>query len=77
MEVLVTGGDTDLGRTIAEGFRDGPSEFGVASGDQHLHRHDLLVFNAEPLRVSAIRTRAWHTNRPVPGISARDGVDRR
>jgi hypothetical protein len=22
MEVLVTGGDTDLGRTIAEGFRD-------------------------------------------------------
>ena len=22
MEVLVTGGDTDLGRTVAEGFRD-------------------------------------------------------
>ncbi|MGH3561674.1 MAG: SDR family oxidoreductase, partial [Mycobacterium sp.] len=22
MEVLVTGGDTELGRTIAEGFRD-------------------------------------------------------
>ena len=27
MEVLVTGGDTDLGRTIAEGFRDAGHEW--------------------------------------------------
>jgi NAD(P)-dependent dehydrogenase (short-subunit alcohol dehydrogenase family) len=49
MEVLVTGGDTDLGRTIAEGFRDAGHHVVIAGA----RRHDLEVA-AKELDVDAI-----------------------
>jgi hypothetical protein len=32
---------------IAETLSNGATQFGIAAGDQHLHRYDLLVFNTE------------------------------
>jgi NAD(P)-dependent dehydrogenase (short-subunit alcohol dehydrogenase family) len=49
MEVLVTGGDTDLGRTIAEGFRDAGHRVVIAGA----RRSDLEVA-AKELDVDAI-----------------------
>ena len=49
MEVLVTGGDTDLGRTIAEGFRDAGHRVVIAGA----RRADLEVA-AKELEVDAI-----------------------
>ncbi len=49
MEVLVTGGDTDLGRTIAEGFRDAGHRVVIAGA----RRADLEVA-AKELDVDAI-----------------------
>jgi NAD(P)-dependent dehydrogenase (short-subunit alcohol dehydrogenase family) len=49
MEVLVTGGDTDLGRTVAEGFRDAGHRVVIAGA----HRDDLEVA-AKELDVDAI-----------------------
>jgi NAD(P)-dependent dehydrogenase (short-subunit alcohol dehydrogenase family) len=49
MEVLVTGGDTDLGRTIAEGFRDAGNQV-VMTG---ANRGDLEVA-AKELEVDAV-----------------------
>ena len=49
MEVLVTGGDTELGRTIAEGFRDTGHRV-VISGA----RRDELEVAAKELDVDAI-----------------------
>jgi NAD(P)-dependent dehydrogenase (short-subunit alcohol dehydrogenase family) len=49
MEVLVTGGDTDLGRTIAEGFRDAGHQVVIAGA----HRDDLEVA-AKELDVDAV-----------------------
>jgi NAD(P)-dependent dehydrogenase (short-subunit alcohol dehydrogenase family) len=49
MEVLVTGGDTDLGRTIAEGFRDGGHQV-VLTGA----RRDDLEVAAKELDVDAV-----------------------
>jgi NAD(P)-dependent dehydrogenase (short-subunit alcohol dehydrogenase family) len=49
MEVLVTGGDTDLGRTVAEGFRD--AGHGVVIGGA---RRDDLEVAAKELDVDAI-----------------------
>lgn len=49
MEVLVTGGDTDLGRTIAEGFRDRDHKVTLVGA----HRFDLEVI-AKELDVDAI-----------------------
>lgn len=49
MEVLVTGGDTELGRTIAEGFRDAGHKV-VISGT----RRDDLEVAAKELDVDAI-----------------------
>ncbi len=49
MEVLVTGGDTDLGRTIAEGFRDAGHRVVIAGA----RREDLEV-TAKELDVDAI-----------------------
>ncbi|MGB3485241.1 MAG: SDR family oxidoreductase [Mycobacterium sp.] len=49
MEVLVTGGDTELGRTIAEGFRDDGARV-VLTGA----RRDELEVNAKELDVDAI-----------------------
>lgn len=49
MEVLVTGGDTDLGRTVAEAFRDGGHKVTLVGA----RRSDLEV-NAKELDVDAI-----------------------
>jgi NAD(P)-dependent dehydrogenase (short-subunit alcohol dehydrogenase family) len=49
MEVLVTGGDTDLGRTIAEGFRDADHRVVIAGA-----RRDDLEVAAKELDVDAI-----------------------
>ena len=49
MEVLVTGGDTDLGRTIAEGFRDAGHRVAIAGA-----RRDDLEVAAKELEVDAI-----------------------
>src|ERR1700741_1256784 len=49
MEVLVTGGDTDLGRTIAEGFRDAGHQVVIAGA-----RRDDLEVAAKELDVDAI-----------------------
>src|SRR5918998_3586007 len=49
MEVLVTGGDTDLGRTIAEGFRDAGHRVVIAGA-----RRDDVEVAAKELDVDAI-----------------------
>ncbi|MEC4763528.1 SDR family oxidoreductase [Mycobacterium sherrisii] len=49
VEVLVTGGDTDLGRTVAEAFRDGGHKVTLVGA----RRSDLEV-NAKELDVDAI-----------------------
>jgi NAD(P)-dependent dehydrogenase (short-subunit alcohol dehydrogenase family) len=49
MDVLVTGGDTDLGRTIAEGFRDAGHKVVIAGA-----RRDDLEIAAKELDVDAI-----------------------
>jgi len=49
MEVLVTGGDTELGRTIAEGFRDAGHTVVIAGS-----RRDDLEVAAKELDVDAI-----------------------
>ncbi len=49
LEIVAAGpGDHHRVAPIAEALRDGASEFGVATGEQHVHDHDLLVFGAEP-----------------------------
>ena len=49
MEVLVTGGDTDLGRTVAEGFRDAGHRVVIAGA-----RRDDLEVAAKELELDAI-----------------------
>lgn len=49
MDVLVTGGDTELGRTVAEGFRDGGYRVVIAGA----HRDELEI-NAKELDLDAI-----------------------
>ena len=49
MEVLVTGGDTELGRTVAEGFRDAGHKVVIAGA-----RRDELEVAAKELDVDAI-----------------------
>jgi NAD(P)-dependent dehydrogenase (short-subunit alcohol dehydrogenase family) len=49
MEVLVTGGDTDLGRTVAESFRDAGHQVVIAGA-----RRDDLEVAAKELDVDAI-----------------------
>ena len=49
MEVLVTGGDTDLGRTVAEGFRDAGHRVVITGA-----RRDDLEVAAKELDVDAI-----------------------
>ena len=49
MDVLVTGGDTDLGRTVAEGFRDAGHKVVIAGA-----RRDDLEVAAKELDVDAI-----------------------
>lgn len=49
MEVLVTGGDTELGRTVAEGFRDGGHRVTLVGA-----RRDDLEIAAKELDVEAI-----------------------
>ena len=49
LEVVAAGTrDDDLVPRVAKPLRDDASQFGVATGEQHIHHHDLLVFDAEP-----------------------------
>jgi NAD(P)-dependent dehydrogenase (short-subunit alcohol dehydrogenase family) len=85
MDVLVTGGDTDLGRTIAEGFRDAGHKVVIAGA----RRHDLevaakeldvdaIVFdNTDPASLEEARGRFPHhldsiINVPAPRWDAKD-----
>ena len=62
MEVLVTGGDTDLGRTIAEGFRDAGHRVVIAGA-----RRDDLEVAAKELDVDAIVLRQHRPGQPRRG----------
>ena len=53
--VAARAGDHHPVARIAETLRNRASQIRVAAGDQHLHHHDLLlVFSAEPQRVSVM-----------------------
>lgn len=85
MEVLVTAGDTDLGRTIAEGFRDAGhrvvivgarrDELEVAAKELDV---DAIVFdNTDPASLEAARPQFPHhldtiVNVPAPGWDGGD-----
>ena len=62
MEVLVTGGDTDLGRTIAEGFRDAGHSVVITGA-----RRDDLEVAAKELDVDAIVVRQHRPGQPRRG----------
>lgn len=79
MEVLVTGGDTDLGRTIAEGFRDAGHRVVIAGarrGDLEIAAKELdvdaiVVDNTDPASLEEARGQFPHhldtiVNVPAP-----------
>lgn len=85
MDVLITGGDTDLGRTIAEGFRDAGHKV-VLAGARHADLEvaakeldvDSLVFdNTDPAALEAARGELPHhldavVNVPAPRFTGGD-----
>jgi NAD(P)-dependent dehydrogenase (short-subunit alcohol dehydrogenase family) len=85
MDVLVTGGDTDLGRAIAEGFRDAGHKVVIAGArrdDLEVAAKELdvdaIVFdNTDPANLEAARGQFPHhldtiVNVPAPRWHARD-----
>ena len=62
MEVLVTGGDTELGRTVAEGFRDAGHRVVITGA-----RRDELEVAAKELDVDAIVCRQHRPGQPRGG----------
>jgi NAD(P)-dependent dehydrogenase (short-subunit alcohol dehydrogenase family) len=85
MEVLVTGGDTDLGRTVAEGFRDAGHLVMIAGArrdDLEVAAKELdvdgIVFdNTDPASLAEARGELPHhldtiVNVPTPRWDARD-----
>ena len=85
MDVLVTGGDTDLGRTIAEGFRDAGHKVVIAGArrdDLEVAAKELdvdaIVFdNTDPASLEEARSQFPHhldtiINVPAPRWDARD-----
>ena len=85
MEVLVTGGDTDLGRTVAEGFRDAGHRVviaGASRGDLEVAAKELdvdaIVFdNTAPASLEEARGQFPHhldtiVNVPAPRFDAGD-----
>ncbi|KUI31974.1 short-chain dehydrogenase [Mycobacterium sp. IS-1742] len=85
MEVLVTGGDTDLGRTIAAGFRDDGHQVVIAGAlreDLEIAAKELdvdsIVFdNTDPASVEEARSLFPHhldtlVNVPAPRYAAED-----
>ena len=62
MDVLVTGGDTELGRTIAEGFRDAGHQVVITGA-----RRDELEVAAKELDVDAIVVRHHRSGQPRRG----------
>ncbi|OBA81017.1 short-chain dehydrogenase [Mycolicibacterium elephantis] len=85
MEVLVTAGDTDLGRTIAEGFRDAGHRVVIAGarrGDLEIAAKELdvdaiVVDNTDPAGLEEARTQFPHhldtiVNVPAPRWDAGD-----
>lgn len=85
MEVLVTGGDTDLGKTIAEGFRDDGHRVvigGARREDLEINAKELdvdfIVFdNTDPTSLEEARSSFPHhldtlVNVPAPQFAASD-----
>src|SRR3954467_6729503 len=85
MEVLVTGGDTDLGRTVAEGFLDAGHRVVIAGArrdDLEVAAKELdvdaIVFdNTDPTSLEEARTQFPHhldiiVNVPAPRFDAGD-----
>jgi NAD(P)-dependent dehydrogenase (short-subunit alcohol dehydrogenase family) len=85
MEVLVTGGDTDLGRTVAEGFRDAGHRVVIAGarrGDHEVAAKELdvdaIVFDTtDPASLEEARGQFPHqldtiVNLPAPRWDAGD-----
>src|SRR3954453_10677746 len=85
MEVLVTGGDTDLGRTVAEGFRDAGHRVVIAGAlrdDLEVAAKELdvdaIVFdNTDPASLEQARSQFPHhldtiVNVPAPRFAAGD-----
>jgi NAD(P)-dependent dehydrogenase (short-subunit alcohol dehydrogenase family) len=85
VEVLVTGGDTDLGRVVAEGFRDdghAVTLVGARRGDLEVVAKELDVDaivcdNIDPASLSEVRGLFPHhldtiVNVPAPGFDAGD-----
>ncbi|MFV0494687.1 SDR family oxidoreductase [Mycobacterium sp.] len=85
MEVVVTGGDTALGRTVAQGFRDdghrvtlvgaGEAELAVAAGE--LDAEAIVCDTTDPASLKAARTQFPHhldtiVNVPAPTWEAGD-----
>ncbi|OFJ51620.1 SDR family oxidoreductase [Mycolicibacterium grossiae] len=84
-EVLVTGGDTELGRTIAEGFRDAGHRVVIAGARRdelevaakELDADSLVLDNTDPAAVEAVRSQLPHhldtiVNVPAPTWSGGD-----
>jgi NAD(P)-dependent dehydrogenase (short-subunit alcohol dehydrogenase family) len=85
MVVLVTGGDTDLGRTIAAGFRDAGHEVVIAGARRdeleiaakELDVESIVFDNTDPASVAEIRSALPHhlhtvVNVPAPRHDAGD-----
>src|ERR1700757_5318339 len=85
MEVLVTGGDTDLGRTVAESFRDAGHQVVIAGAlrdDLEVAAKELdvdaIVFdNTNPASLEEVRGQLPHqldtiVNVPAPRWDAGD-----
>lgn len=85
MEVLVTGGDTDLGRTVAEGFRDAGHQVVIAGARRddlevaakELDVDAIVVDNTDPASLEQARSQFPHhldtiVNVPDPRAEARD-----
>jgi NAD(P)-dependent dehydrogenase (short-subunit alcohol dehydrogenase family) len=85
MDVLVTGGDTDLGRMIAEGFRDAGHKVVIAGARRddlevaakELDVDSIVVDNADPASLQEARERFPHQldtiiNVPAPRWDAKD-----
>jgi NAD(P)-dependent dehydrogenase (short-subunit alcohol dehydrogenase family) len=85
MDVLLTGGDTELGRTIAEGFRDAGHHVVIAGANRadlelaakELDLDSLVFDNSDPVSLEDARSQFPHhldtiVNVPAPLVAADD-----
>lgn len=86
MEVFITGGDTDLGRTVAEGFRDAGHHIVIAGARRdelevaakELDVDALVLDNNNPASLEAARPQFPHHLDTIVNVPARwDGGDPR